>query len=241
MPSILLVDDHALFREGLRFLLESKTGFVVAGEASSGPEAVRLAAKTLPDFVLLDVAMPGGDGIDAIGNILQAAPRCRVIALSTLDDRRTVIDMLSAGAAGYVLKASAFKDLEEALAAVGTGHRYLSPGLADILIDLALTRGTNGDKDADPFAALSARERSVLRLICEDKPPKAIAQELGISRKTVDVHKRNIMAKLGVKSDLGLARFAIEGGFPYESAIPRSNRGSATTKRSRDSDPRNLQ
>ncbi len=218
MASILLVDDHALFREGLRFLVESKTSFAIAGEASGGPEAVRLAAKTSPDFVLLDVSMPDGGGIDFIGRILEAAPGCRVIALSTLDDRRTVMDMLSAGASGYVLKASAFKDLEAALAAVGGGQRYLSPGLADILIDHALARDATAGPSADPFSTLSARERSILRLICEEKPPKAIAQELGISRKTVDVHKRNIMAKLGAKSDLGLARLAIEGGFPHESA-----------------------
>lgn len=210
---ILLVDDHQLFREGLRLLLESKPGFRIVGESGSGNEAVVNAAETRPDVVVLDIAMPGGNGIEALPGILAGSPGCKVVALSSFEDKHLVLEVLEAGAAGFVLKSSAFAELEDAIARVRKGQRYLSPSLTDDLLGAVLGRNGDGDRrDEGLIAKLSPRERAVLRLICEEKTPKAIALELGISRKTVDIHKRNIMLKLGAQSDVGLAKLAMREG-----------------------------
>jgi DNA-binding NarL/FixJ family response regulator len=214
MPRILIVDDHALFRDGLKLLLHSRAATSVVGEADSGPHAVSLAGELLPDIVILDIAMPGGNGLDAIPRILSASPESKVIALSTYDDARMATEALEAGAKGYILKSSAFAELDEAIRQVSIGHVFLSPALNDGI--LAAYLAGNGARAAGPkgvLAALTPRERAVLRLLCEEKPPKAVAAELGISRKTVDIHKRNIMAKLGVSNDLALLKIAIASGF----------------------------
>jgi DNA-binding NarL/FixJ family response regulator len=213
MLKILIVDDHALFRDGLKLLLQSRAATTVVGEAESGPQAARLAGELRPDIVILDIAMPGGNGIDALPHILAASPMSKVIALSTYDEERMVRDVLEAGAKGYILKSSAFVELDAAIGQVSAGHIFLSPALNDgILASFLASEGSGSAERKGTLATLTARERSVLRLLCEEKPPKAVAAELGISRKTVDIHKRNIMAKLGVSNDLALFKIAIASG-----------------------------
>jgi two-component system, NarL family, response regulator NreC len=211
MLNVLIVDDHVLFREGLRLLLSKRPGTSIAGEAASGPEAVRLAAELKPDLVILDVAMPEGNGVDAVPLILKAHPETRIIALSTFEDEKLVSELLAAGIHGYVLKSSAFAELDAAIGQVLAGHRFLSPSIADGFFSNYLASRQPGRTGGDGLLdVLSDRERTVLRLFCEDKDPKQIAAELGISRKTVDIHKRNTMRKLGVDSDLGLLKLALK-------------------------------
>jgi DNA-binding NarL/FixJ family response regulator len=210
---LLLVDDHLLFREGLKVLFESKGRFVVVGEASSGPEAVERAAEMRPDVVILDMAMPEGNGVDAISGIEAACPGSRVVVLSTFDEVRIVLEALESGARGYVLKSGAFAELDAAIDQVLSGHRYLSPSLNDeILSAYLVTRDSDSSGPIDPLRNISGKERVILRMLCEEKPPKTIAAELGISRKTVDSHKRNLMAKLGVDNDLALYKLALSVG-----------------------------
>jgi DNA-binding NarL/FixJ family response regulator len=212
---LLIVDDHAIFREGLKLLVEADPRFVVVGEASSGPEAVARAAQAKPDIVILDIAMPQGNGIDAIAEIREASPGSRIIVLSTFSERRLVIEALEAGASGYALKSGAFGELHAAVERVLSGGRYLSPALAEGFIDLALERD-GGRQAPDPLSVLSPRERGILRKLCEEKSPKAIGFELGISRKTVDIHKRNIMRKLGLRTDASLIKLAMKEGLLLE-------------------------
>ncbi len=211
MLKALLVDDHAIFREGLKLLLSRRADISVAGEASSGPEAVRLAAELRPDLVILDLAMPEGNGMDAVPRILEACPGARIICLSTLFDRQIVVELLERGIHGYALKSGSFAELGSAIDQVLSGHRYLSPEIADGIMEAFLSPAGKAELGSEgAFGLLSERERAVLRLICEDKSPKEIAGELGISRKTVDVHKRNLMQKLGVGTDLALIKLAIK-------------------------------
>lgn len=206
---ILLADDHRLFRDGLRPLLARETGFEVVGEAGDGHEAVRLAAALAPDVVLMDITMPGVNGIEATRAIVAARPATRVVVLTMHADRRYATEALQAGASGYLLKEAAFSDLVAALRAVAGGHVQVSPRIAEMVVDEYAHLARSGSPDAGP---LSSREREVLRAMAEGFATKEVAFRLGMSVKTAETHRRQIMEKLGLHSVAELTKYAIREG-----------------------------
>lgn len=213
---ILLVDDHALVREGLRTLLERRDGYLVVGEAGNGRDGVRMAAELRPDLVVMDIGLPDLNGIEATRLILANSSHIKVIGLSMHSDRRFVVEMLRAGACAYLLKQSAFSELDNAVQAALGGQTYLSPKVASSLVD-TFVRRTQNMPDGGAFEVLSPRERQVLQLLAEGLTTKQIADRLGTSAKTVDAQRGQIMAKLDVHSIAELTRYAIrEGLSPLE-------------------------
>ena len=184
---ILLVDDHKILRDGLRSLLESQKNLDVVGEADGGLEAVRLAQKLAPDLIIMDVTMHDLNGIDATRQILKNQPAIKVIALSMRSDRRMVDEMLRAGAAGYVVKESAFKDLTLAIKAVMKGDVYLSSVVTRAVVE-EIKQSPSAENNS-AFTVLTAREREVLQLMAEGQTTKQIAGKLFISTKTVETHR----------------------------------------------------
>ena len=207
---VLLVDDHALIREGLRSLLEKQPDVQVVGEAEDGRRAHELVAELSPDIVIMDVTMPRLGGIEATRQITSEFPSVKVIALSIHSKRRFVADMLSAGAAGYILKECLFDELVQAIQAVAAGGRYLSPRITDVVVDDYVKR-LSGGVDS-PLASLTGREREVLQLVAEGKSTKQIAVELHVSTKTIEANRRQIMEKLDMHSVADLTKYAIREG-----------------------------
>jgi DNA-binding NarL/FixJ family response regulator len=207
MIKILIADDHGVVAEGLKHLIEAQADMRVVAIAADGREAVRVAREAQPDVVLMDLSMPELNGADAARAILERDPKCRVIVLSMYADREYVRRALRAGAAGYVVKRSAAKEVVEAIRAVFGGGRYLSPRVADVVID-----DYADDKAADPLSRLSAREREVLQLIAEGRTGAEIAQRLSLSQKTVETYRARLVEKLGIRDVAGLVRFAIQRG-----------------------------
>jgi DNA-binding NarL/FixJ family response regulator len=207
---ILLADDHRLMREGLKTLIAGEPDLEVVGEAEDGRSAVSLALELLPDLVIMDVAMPGLNGIEATRQILKQAPAVRVIALSMHSDRRFVGEMLKVGASGYLLKDGAFDELVRAIRAVLAGQIYLNPRIASIVIEHHVRRPQAEGGSA--WSVLTSREREVLQLLSEGKTSKAIAAQLHISAKTVESHRRQITDKLGLRSVAELTKYAIREG-----------------------------
>jgi two-component system NarL family response regulator len=203
---ILLVDDHAMLREGLRSILRAESDVEVVGEAADGNSAVELAHTLAPDVVVMDVGMSGLNGMEATRRIRAGSPGARVIALSTHSDRRYVLGMLEAGAAGYVVKVSAYDELRQAVRTVASGRVYLSPQIADVVLTARVATSPTG------AAKLGSREREVLQLIAEGHRSPEIAQRLHISTHTVETHRRNLMQKLGLHSVADLTRYAIREG-----------------------------
>ncbi len=207
MPiQILLADDHELVREGFRVLLE-RYGFQVVGEASDGFEAVRLAAKLKPDVALLDVSMPLLNGLDATREITRVSPKTRILILTMYTEDHYVLEAIRAGAAGFILKTRAGKDLTEAVQRVSQGSLYLGPETSE-----AVVRAYRSNLQGDGFAHLSSRERQVLQLVAEGKTTKEVASVLGISTKTASAHRERLMKKLDVHETAGLVRYAIRMG-----------------------------
>jgi DNA-binding NarL/FixJ family response regulator len=202
--TILLADDHALVRQGLRLLLESE-GFDVVGEAEDGITATRLSRETQPDVALLDLCMPGLNGIDAAREIHQACPRTKTLLLTTRGGDAS-LEALSAGMKGCLLKSHTRQDLVQAIRKVQAGGVYLSPGVAEAVVE-AFRSGA--DRPADP---LSLRERQVLQLIGEGHGTRRIAEMLFISARTVESHRYRIMSKLEIRETAGLVRYAINRG-----------------------------
>lgn len=209
-PRIMLVDDHQMFRDGLRPLLERTPGHEVVAEAGDGHAAVRLAAELVPDVVVMDVSLPGLNGIEASRQILAANPAVKVIILSMHADRRFVTATLKAGAVGYVLKESAYNELITAIQAAVRGRTFLSPPIQDLVVQdyAALTR-QDGDS---AFTRLSGREREVLQLLAEGCSTKEIADRLNVSVKTVETHRKQVMDKLNLHSVAELTKYAIREG-----------------------------
>jgi DNA-binding NarL/FixJ family response regulator len=207
MIKILIADDHGVVAEGLKHLIEAQADMRVVAIAADGREAVRVAREAQPDVVLMDLSMPELNGADAARAILERDPKCRVIVLSMYSDREYVRRALRAGAAGYVVKRSAAKEVVEAIRAVFGGGRYLSPRVADVVID-----DYADDKAADPLSRLSAREREVLQLLAEGRTGAEIAQRLSLSQKTVETYRARLVEKLGIRDVAGLVRFAIQRG-----------------------------
>ena len=207
---ILIADDHKIIREGLKALLDKEEGFEVVAEAQNGLAAVRLAKKLKPDVVIMDIGMPDMNGIEATREIVNANKSVKVVALSMHSDRRFVLQMLEAGASGYLLKESAFEELVMSLNAVISGQPYLSPKVTDVVIKEYLH--STGKNEGTVFKMLSAREREVLQLLAEGKSTKQIASVLNVSVKTIETHRQQIMEKLDIHSVAELTKYAIREG-----------------------------
>jgi DNA-binding NarL/FixJ family response regulator len=207
---VVIVDDHRIVREGLRHLLEKRTDFKVVAEAPDGESAVRLATELSPDIVILDISMPGMNGIEATRRILAARPAVRVLALSMHSDRRFVIETLKAGASGYLLKDSAFDELARAIEVVMAHGAFLSPAITEMVVrDFVAQAGCEGTA---AFSVLTPREREVLQLMAEGVPTKAIAARLEVSVKTVETYRQQVMEKLDLHSVAELTKYAIREG-----------------------------
>jgi DNA-binding NarL/FixJ family response regulator len=210
---ILLADDHRILREGLRNLLAQQTDMTVVGEAADGKEAISLARQLKPDVVIMDVVMPGLDGVEATRRIRAEVPTAKIVALSMHSDRRYVSEMLRAGAAGYLVKDSAFDELNQAIRTVMDGRPYLSSVITGSLVEDFVRQTTADEKPAtSPIQMLTAREQEVLRLLADGKRVKEVARILDISVKTVESHRQNIMDKLEIHSTIELTRYAIREG-----------------------------
>jgi len=207
---ILLADDHRIMREGLRSLLEKQPGMEVIAEADNGRTTVQLSRKLKPDVVIMDIAMPDLNGIEATRQIVTETPGVKVTALSMLSDTKFVREMLSAGASGYLLKDSAFEELGDALHTVMKNQTYLSPKITSLVVKDYL--GTISTKDSSVSPALTNREREIIQLFAEGKTTKEIASSLYLSIKTIETHRKKIMDKLGFRSIAELTKYAIREG-----------------------------
>ena len=205
---VVLVDDHALVRAGMRSLLGSMPQVEVVGEASSGEEALALARTALPDIVLMDIAMKGLTGLEAARRMREASPRSRVIILSMHSGEEYVLQALRAGAVGYLLKDAATGELELALRSVMRGESWFSPAVSRQVVEGYVQR-VGGESAAD---VLTARQREVLRLVAGGKSTKEIAYDLNLSVKTVETHRAQIMERLGIRDVAGLVRYALRTG-----------------------------
>jgi DNA-binding NarL/FixJ family response regulator len=206
---ILLADDHTLVRAGIHGLLQGLPGVEVVGEAGDGQEALRLAETLRPDVVLMDVGMPGLNGLEVAGRLATLDASIRVIILSMHTSEEYVLRALRAGCAGYLLKASAVAELEVAVRAVARGESYLSPAVSKRVVDDYVSR-TGGA--TDPLDALTPRQREILQLAAEGHSSKEIAERLGVSYRTVEAHRAQLMERLGVHDLAGLVRFAVRVG-----------------------------
>jgi len=207
---VLLVDDHAIIREGLRSLLERQPEMEVIADTDDGRKAIELVQELLPNIVIMDISMPGLNGIEATRQITAEFPDVKVIALSIHSKRRFVADMLSAGATGYILKECLFDELVQAIKAVAAGGRYLSPRITDLVVSDYVKR-LSATADS-PFEALTTREREVLQLVAEGKSTKQIALELHVSTKTIEANRRQIMEKLNIHNVAELTKYAVREG-----------------------------
>jgi DNA-binding NarL/FixJ family response regulator len=207
---VVIADDHALFRSGLRLLLESMPGVQVVGEAADGQDALRVIDKLRPHLVLMDIAMPGLNGLEVTVRVAKEFPETRVMILSMHADEQYAIRALRAGASGYLLKEASRPELELAVAAVARGDTFLSPAVSRHVLDDYRSR--LADDTPDPLAGLTSRQREVLQLVAEGSSTKAIASRLGLSARTVETHRAELMKRLGVRDVAGLVRFAIRTG-----------------------------
>jgi two-component system response regulator NreC len=207
---ILLADDHRLLREGLRSLLEEQKDFTVVGEAENGKQAVQLAEKLMPDIIIMDISMPGLNGINATCQILSACPKSKVIALSMHTERRTVLEMINAGASGYLLKDCAFEEVVQAVRTVAGNSTYLSQKIADLVIKDYVHRIPKSELSV--LFGLTMREREVLQLLSEGKKTKDIADALRVSVKTAEAYRQHIMEKLNIYTIAELTKLAIREG-----------------------------
>lgn len=210
--TVLLAEDHMIVREGFRRMLELDAGLQVVGEAQDGRQAVDMSEKLRPDVVLMDIAMPRLNGLEATRQILKARPGSKILILSAHNDDAYVHDAIDAGAMGFLLKQTSARDVCQAIKEVHQGHKFFSPVIARRLSRLHANpqeRPSSLNKKAAP---LTSREKEVLQLIAEGKANKETASELGISIKTVEKHRGSLMAKLDIHDTAGLTRHAIATG-----------------------------
>jgi DNA-binding NarL/FixJ family response regulator len=205
---ILLADDHGVVRKGLRFLLERQQGMEVVGEAGDGREAIRLAESLSPDIVIMDIAMPLLNGIDATAQIVKRDPRIGVIILSMHSDEDYLLSALNAGAKGYLLKDSAEVDLARAIQAVGRGTPFFSPEIAKTMLEDYM-RFLQQRNLQDSYELLTEREKEVLQLLAEGKSNKEVATILDISVYTVDTHRMHLMQKLNLHNTAEIVLYAV--------------------------------
>jgi DNA-binding NarL/FixJ family response regulator len=209
---VLLVEDHALVRQGVKALLDEEPDITIVGEAGDSDEAVLLAAKLRPDVVLMDLSLPGVGGVEATRQIRERFPDIRVLVLSMHDSEEYVLRALRAGASGYVLKQTTSTGLVLALRAVAAGSTFLSPTISQILINDYVHRAEVQERDDEALGVLTPREREVLELIARGFNNRQVAERLYISIKTVETHRGNMMRKLEVRDRAGLIKFAIDSG-----------------------------
>jgi DNA-binding NarL/FixJ family response regulator len=207
---VLLADDHRLFRDGLRTLLEKQADIQIIGETSDGPETVIAAHETKPDVILMDISMPNLNGIDATRKILSENSSIKVIMLSMHSDQRFVVESLKAGATGYFLKDCAIDELIKAIKTVYSGQIYLARQIEETVIRDYLSLAVS--RPDSVFSVLSAREREVLQLLAGGSSTKEIASQLCVSIKTIETHRKQIMDKLNIHSIAQLTKYAIKEG-----------------------------
>jgi len=208
--TLLLVDDHQIFREGLRVLIEQNQSATVVGEAGNGIEALRLVGELRPDLVVMDLNMPDMNGIDATREIMKKYPATKILALSMECDRFFVVEVLKAGATGYLLKDSAFAELSKAIDIVAKGETYLPQKISNLLVKEYLQ--CIPEEQSVVYDNITPREREVLQLISDGKSTKEIAHVLGISHKTVENQRQSIMQKLQLFNVAELTKFAVSHG-----------------------------
>jgi len=207
---ILIADDHQMMRDGLRVLIEQEEGMEVVAEADSGLSVIELAQQHRPDVVVMDVAMPGLNGIEATRRVRASLPEVKIVALSMHSDKRFVAGMFGAGASAYLLKKSAFGELTQAIRAVVAGQTYISPRIAHLVLE-DYVRHVPGELRPGS-EALTACEREVLLLLVEGLSPEQIAARLHVSVSTVGTHRHHVMEKLGIRSLPELTKYALREG-----------------------------
>jgi DNA-binding NarL/FixJ family response regulator len=216
--TVLLAEDHEIVREGLKKLLEAERDLEVVGEAENGRQAVQLTKKLRPAVVVMDIAMPLLNGLEATRQIRQALPETKVLVLSAHSDDAYVEQVMGLGAAGYLIKQTSSHFLSEAIRAVQSGNTFFSPAVAKRVLHRDGQPPVRGKRVQKKSISLSSREAEVLQLIAEGQPNKRVATELGISVKTVEKHRQRLMAKLDIHDTAGLTRHAIEAGI-IESSV----------------------
>jgi len=215
MPfDVVLVDDHKLVRDGVRTILERGGDFRVVGEAENGADAVHFCRKTPPDIVLMDIGLPGMNGIEATTELLRHCPNVKIIILSMYDDENSVVSAIRSGARAFVLKRASSTELLDALRTVARGGSYLSSQVSDRLLQ-RIQRGDLETHDRSPLESLSPRELQVLRLVAEGKTSKDIAVLLDLGLQTVRSYRKTMMKKLGVNNVAGLTQLALAAGITH--------------------------
>lgn len=207
---VLLADDHEMVRAGLRRLLEDQPDMEVVGDVGDGRAALTLAMEERPDVIVMDIGMPNLNGIDATRQLSAGRSGARVLCLSMHSSKKLIRAMLQAGAAGYLVKGSAPRELVEAVRVVASGKTYISPAVAGDVVDGFVRNQSAPDESA--FARLTPREREVLQLIAEGLNSKKVASRLGVSQNTALAHRQHIMEKLGLRTNVELARYALREG-----------------------------
>lgn len=206
---IVLIDDHKILRDGLRHIIERVAPFKVIGEAENGRDAIKICLELKPDIAIMDVAMPGLNGIEATRQIVQENPECKVIALSMHSDKSFVRGMFQAGAFGYMLKDADSSELIKAIISVSSNKKYVCSKISSIILNELLTNFQEEE------SGLTQREKEILQLIAEGKSSKEIGEMLFLSSKTVDTHRKNIMDKLELRSLPELTKYAIRSGLTF--------------------------
>jgi DNA-binding NarL/FixJ family response regulator len=220
---VLLVDDHKIMRDGIRAILSRGEEFRVVGEAETGPDAVQFVKRLRPDMVLMDIGLPGLNGVETTAEILRFHPDCKIVILSMYDDENSVLSAIRSGARAFILKKASDSDLLDALRMVARGGAYLSPQVSDRL----LSRIQKGDLEAKQTApvldVLSPRELQVLRMVAEGKTSKEIAVTLDLREQTVRSYRKTMMKKLGVNNVAGLTQLALSTGLTQLAGGPSAH------------------
>jgi DNA-binding NarL/FixJ family response regulator len=212
MLRILLADDHDLTRAGLRYLLEKQKDWNVCGEASNGRIAVEMAKKLRPDVAILDMSMPELNGLEATRHILKGQPTAKILIYTMHETEKVIVDVLDAGALGIVLKSDAGENMVAAVESITKGRRFFTSRVAETVVEAYLSKRTSTEADSHSQIVLTTREREVVQLLAEGKSNKEVADRLGISARTAEGHRAEIMRKLRFESLAELIRYAIRNG-----------------------------
>jgi DNA-binding NarL/FixJ family response regulator len=218
MPcDVLLVDDHKIMRDGIKAILERSGEFRIAGEADNGPDALQMVRRLRPKLVLMDIGLPGLDGVETTAEILRFDPCCSVAILSMFDDQNSVVNAMRAGARAFILKKASHLDLVGALRMVAAGGMYVSPEVSDLLLQRMKTGDLKARTGSPALDGLSPREQQVLRLVADGKTSKEIAVLLDLREQTVRTYRKTMMKKLGVNNVANLTQLALSHGLTLAS------------------------